>query len=283
MDGIRDLGGKEGFGAIPVGSDDDPFQHDWEARMWAIARSGARGPGITIDWFRHGLECMVPSDYLSYRYFQKWCANYVMLLIDNGTFTSEEVKGGRTDRRADPAPALTVADVLQANRASQVSFEVEVETGPRFGVGDGVVTQRHMTSGHTRLPMYARGVRGRSSRITAPTFCPTRVPRARTRASTSTRFDSWARYYGALAPTRATASPSIFGKATLFRPEDPLAPREPVFEEPWHAQSLALADSLVRAGAFTATEWAEALGAALKAADARGLPDTTENSVRRRR
>ena len=160
MDDIRDLGGKEGFGAIPVGSDDDPFQHDWEARMWAIARSGARGPGITIDWFRHGLECMVPSDYLSYRYFQKWCANYVMLLIDNGTFTSEEVKGGRTDRRADPAPALTVADVLQANRASQVSFEVEVETGPRFGVGDGVVTQRHMTSGHTRLPMYARGVRG---------------------------------------------------------------------------------------------------------------------------
>jgi nitrile hydratase accessory protein len=62
----------------------------------------------------------------------------------------------------------------------------------------------------------------------------------------------------------------------LFRPEDPLAPREPAFVEPWHAQALALADSLVRAGAFTATEWGEALGAALKAVNARGLPDNTE-------
>lgn len=62
----------------------------------------------------------------------------------------------------------------------------------------------------------------------------------------------------------------------MFRPEDLLAPREPVFKEPWHAQALALADSLVRAGAFTATEWAEALGAALKVAEAHGLPDNTE-------
>jgi nitrile hydratase accessory protein len=59
----------------------------------------------------------------------------------------------------------------------------------------------------------------------------------------------------------------------LFRPDDPLAPRGPVFEEPWHAQALALADSLVRAGAFTATEWADALGAALKAAEAQGRAD----------
>ena len=62
----------------------------------------------------------------------------------------------------------------------------------------------------------------------------------------------------------------------MFRPDDPLAPRGPVFEEPWHAQALALADSLVRAGAFTANEWAEALGAALKTAEAEGRPDDTE-------
>ena len=62
----------------------------------------------------------------------------------------------------------------------------------------------------------------------------------------------------------------------MFRPEDPLAPREPMFKEPWHAQALALADSLVRAEAFTATEWAEALGVALKVAEAQALPDDTE-------
>ena len=50
----------------------------------------------------------------------------------------------------------------------------------------------------------------------------------------------------------------------------------PVFDEPWHAQVLALADSLVQAGHFSAGEWAEALGAARAKAEARRDPDTVE-------
>lgn len=61
----------------------------------------------------------------------------------------------------------------------------------------------------------------------------------------------------------------------MFRPEDPLAPRDPVFEEAWQAQVLAIADTMVQAGRFSATDWAETLGAALRAAEAAGLPDTT--------
>jgi len=60
----------------------------------------------------------------------------------------------------------------------------------------------------------------------------------------------------------------------LFRPEDPLAPPKPAFEAPWQAQALALADGLVRAGHVTAGDWAEALGAALREAEASGAPDT---------
>ncbi len=59
----------------------------------------------------------------------------------------------------------------------------------------------------------------------------------------------------------------------MFRPEDPLAPRGPAFAEPWQAQALALADALVRSGAVTAGDWAAALGAALREAEARGEPD----------
>ena len=61
----------------------------------------------------------------------------------------------------------------------------------------------------------------------------------------------------------------------MFRPEDPLAPRDPVFEEAWQAQVLAIADTMVQAGRFSATDWAETLGATLRAAEAAGLPDTT--------
>ena len=59
-------------------------------------------------------------------------------------------------------------------------------------------------------------------------------------------------------------------------PHDPLTlprlPRDadgPVFAEPWEAQAFALTLQLHASGAFTWTEWADALTHALKAAGAR--------------
>ncbi|MFV2031673.1 MAG: nitrile hydratase accessory protein [Gammaproteobacteria bacterium] len=51
---------------------------------------------------------------------------------------------------------------------------------------------------------------------------------------------------------------------------------DPVFDELWQAQALAMADSLVQGGLFAASDWSEALGQALKAADAKGDSDTQE-------
>jgi nitrile hydratase accessory protein len=66
----------------------------------------------------------------------------------------------------------------------------------------------------------------------------------------------------------------------LNRPERlavlPRLPRDeggPVFSEPWQAQAFALAVRLSDQGLFTWSEWAEALGAELKAAADRGEPD----------
>ena len=47
----------------------------------------------------------------------------------------------------------------------------------------------------------------------------------------------------------------------------------PVFREPWEAQAFALAVALQAGGAFTAAEWADALGAAIGRAQAAGDPD----------
>ena len=60
----------------------------------------------------------------------------------------------------------------------------------------------------------------------------------------------------------------------MFQPDNPLAPRDPVFDEAWQAQVLAIADTLVQAGRFSAAAWAETLGAELRAAEAAGKPDT---------
>ena len=55
----------------------------------------------------------------------------------------------------------------------------------------------------------------------------------------------------------------------------PLAGRDgdPVFDEAWQAEALALADSLVRAGLFSAEDWSQALGEALREAESGGAAD----------
>lgn len=62
--------------------------------------------------------------------------------------------------------------------------------------------------------------------------------------------------------------------------DDPLKPRRAGFSEPWHAQTLAMAQALVAAGHATAEDWAKALGRALSEAEADGQPDTEETYFR---
>ena len=51
---------------------------------------------------------------------------------------------------------------------------------------------------------------------------------------------------------------------------------DPVFDEAWQAQALAMANRLIEAGLFTGKEWAKALGAELKAQAAAGVNDTSD-------
>jgi nitrile hydratase accessory protein len=56
-------------------------------------------------------------------------------------------------------------------------------------------------------------------------------------------------------------------------PPDLDPPDQRPFAEPWQAQAFALAVHLHAQGAFTWHEWAQALAAELKVAEASGLPD----------
>jgi nitrile hydratase accessory protein len=53
---------------------------------------------------------------------------------------------------------------------------------------------------------------------------------------------------------------------------------EPVFGEPWHAQTLALADLLVKQGVVSPARWAKTLGDEIKALNAE--PDDRESYFR---
>jgi nitrile hydratase accessory protein len=65
-------------------------------------------------------------------------------------------------------------------------------------------------------------------------------------------------------------------RATRALPDIPCDAEGPVFREPWEAQAFAMALTLHERGVFTWPEWAEALGAEIKRAQAAGDPDTGE-------
>jgi len=54
----------------------------------------------------------------------------------------------------------------------------------------------------------------------------------------------------------------------------------PVFDEAWQAEALAIADTLVQRDMFSASDWSSALGLALKQAESRTDKDTQETYYR---
>ena len=69
-------------------------------------------------------------------------------------------------------------------------------------------------------------------------------------------------------------------RATAALPNIPRDEDGPVFREPWEAQAFAMALTLYDRGVFTWTEWASALAAEIKRAQAKGDPDTGETYYR---
>ncbi len=55
---------------------------------------------------------------------------------------------------------------------------------------------------------------------------------------------------------------------------------EPSFAEAWQAQALAIADTLVQSGMFSAGAWSDALGEVLRQAEASGAADDQETYYR---
>src|SRR5437773_223998 len=69
-------------------------------------------------------------------------------------------------------------------------------------------------------------------------------------------------------------------RATVALPGIPCDDDGPVFRAPWEAQAFAMALSLHERGLFTWNEWATALAAEIKRAQAKGDPDTGETYYR---
>lgn len=82
----------------------------------------------------------------------------------------------------------------------------------------------------------------------------------------------------ALAPEPLTAAAALQASAAI-----PGVPRDaggPVFREPWEAQAFAMTVALHQRGVFTWPEWADALAAEIRRAQASGDPDAGDTYYR---
>ena len=161
MDGIHDLGGRQGFGHVDVDEKEEAFHSGWEARAYGLVRAMSKAPDWTLDRFRFTREQIEPADYLTRPYYDQWLQCYAALMVESGCASVAEIaigqpSGGGPDLGAPAAPGQVAAQRKQA----AATFERPWDKAIRFSAGDRVRTSPHMHGGHTRLPGYARGCEG---------------------------------------------------------------------------------------------------------------------------
>ena len=155
MNGVHDMGGSHGFGAVLPEGEGNPFHADWEELVHALVlASPTRG---NIDAGRFARESIPGPVYLGMTYYQRWFAALEAMLLASGRVSAEEMASGRADPDIPRGtPALAAADVPAA-LARRGSYVREAPAPARFAIGDRVRARVISPAGHTRLPRYARG------------------------------------------------------------------------------------------------------------------------------
>ncbi|HEY2187290.1 MAG TPA: nitrile hydratase subunit beta [Caldimonas sp.] len=146
MDGIHDLGGRQGFGAVRHSPTATAFHDDWEKRVNALHSLAVKAGIFNMDEYRHAIERMEPRHYLSASYYERSLTGLATLLVEKGLVSRDEL-----ERRADGAFPLSSASAPGRSNAAG---------GAHFRVGDRVVVRNDHVPGHVRMPAYIRGKRG---------------------------------------------------------------------------------------------------------------------------
>ena len=155
MDGIHDLGGMEGFGTVVAEPDEPVFHHPWERRALGLTMQtfvmGLNNGGE----FRHSIERMAATHYLTSRYYEHWLTGVATRLVETGRAELRDLEDGA----GGPFP---LAGPVVAEPVEDPGRDV---LEPRFAVGSRVRVRDRRPRGHTRCPRYVRGRTGTVVRL----------------------------------------------------------------------------------------------------------------------
>ena len=82
MDGMHDLGGRQGFGSVRYSRDARPFHARWEVRANSLYAFAVRRGIFNMDEYRHAIERMEPRHYLTASYYERSLTSLATLLVE---------------------------------------------------------------------------------------------------------------------------------------------------------------------------------------------------------
>ena len=154
MNGIHDMGGMQGLGALGYEENEPAFHEPWEGRVLALIRAAPSGFSRTY------IEGIHAADYLRMSYYERWYTAFVTKLIDSGVVTRAELESGRAHPAAPRATPSMTPEMVHDLIFNPPKSEQDIELTPRFNVGDRVRGRNLNPTTHTRMPRYTRGRTG---------------------------------------------------------------------------------------------------------------------------
>ncbi|MBT5435126.1 MAG: nitrile hydratase subunit beta [Alphaproteobacteria bacterium] len=164
MDGIHDMGGMHGFGAVEREENEPVFHADWEKRAFGLSLQAGEGIGFVDDHLRANIERIPAVTYLRSSYYELWTRATQSIAVQRGILTDAEI-AERIATLSEPGRAeggseitLDEMDAAMAAGASTKRAEVKVDAG--FKAGDRVWVKNDHPRHHTRATRYCRGRAG---------------------------------------------------------------------------------------------------------------------------
>ena len=160
------MGGRFGDGPVVPEPEDVKFHDDWHPRALAVTLAAGMLGRWNIDMSRFARESLAPKDYARFSYYEKWMSALADLLVEKGMVSREELSGEAPATRSALSGAPVTSARVRAAIASGGPADRPAEATPDFAPGDAVMTRRVTANrlvegGHTRLPRYAAGAKGR--------------------------------------------------------------------------------------------------------------------------
>lgn len=146
MDGMHDLGGKQGFGKVRYTLDAPAFHAAWEVRANSLYAFAVRRGLFNMDEYRHAIERMEPRHYLSASYYERSLTGMATLCVEKGLLTREQLE----QRAGGVFPLAAAAAPGRTNTAARRTYRP----------GDRVRVREEHVPGHARMPGYIRGKTG---------------------------------------------------------------------------------------------------------------------------